>query len=434
MSMFSSKLADGAVASSAPPEHAIPRSALTHLDFLRGTAALLVLISHLRGLFFTDWDRVVAPSLPMKVLYFWTGLGHESVIVFFVLSGFFIGHSVITAHRAGNWHWGHYAVRRLSRLYVVLVPGLLLTALLDVGGMHLFGSKSGIYAGEIDAPFLHLANANETVGLGTFVSNLLFLQGVSSHEYGTNGPLWSLPYEFWYYVVFPMFVRALAVSVGLFWRVVLVAVAAGLLAIGGRTAVFYLLIWGMGAFVAYAWQVASQWLRDRAGGRTTLQSASILGLALVVFLVTVAISRLRILSRGYENDFVLGIGTTMLVWVVVTTSGKRPHLSRRIVEAYSRLSTFLARFSFTLYVAHFPLLVFIFALFDMKKRWQPDAVHLSYGALLLAAVVLLYAYPLSELTEAHTDSVRRWVERSLPFLRDGRVRAVTASNRRANGG
>ena len=38
-----------------------------------------------------------------------------------------------------------------------------------------------------------------------FAGNALFLQTILVPVLGTNGPLWSLAYEFWYYAVFPLF-------------------------------------------------------------------------------------------------------------------------------------------------------------------------------------------------------------------------------------
>jgi len=40
--------------------------------------------------------------------------------------------------------------------------------------------------------------------LGDLLENLGFVQTVSVPVYGTNGPLWSLANEFWYYVMFSL--------------------------------------------------------------------------------------------------------------------------------------------------------------------------------------------------------------------------------------
>src|ERR1035441_502485 len=44
--------------------------------------------------------------------------------------------------------------------------------------------------------------------LPAFFGNLFFLQSVVSPVFGSNGPLWSLSYEFWYYILFPVLMIA----------------------------------------------------------------------------------------------------------------------------------------------------------------------------------------------------------------------------------
>jgi peptidoglycan/LPS O-acetylase OafA/YrhL len=42
----------------------------------------------------------------------------------------------------------------------------------------------------------------EHLGFSTFVGNLLQLQTIVVSSLGSNGPLWSLANEWWYYVLF----------------------------------------------------------------------------------------------------------------------------------------------------------------------------------------------------------------------------------------
>ena len=57
------------------------------LDLIRAIAAFAVMVGHLRALFFADFAYLQSKSLPLGALYFFTGFGHQAVIVFFVLSG-----------------------------------------------------------------------------------------------------------------------------------------------------------------------------------------------------------------------------------------------------------------------------------------------------------------------------------------------------------
>src|SRR5450432_1788095 len=109
------------------------------LDLIRGLAALEVLMQHLRTLVFQNyWDGPT--SFFKKIFYFITGFSHESVIVFFVLSGFLITGSIVNARKKGTFSSLNYGLDRLVRLWIVLIPGLVLTLIVDRAGIHWFGT------------------------------------------------------------------------------------------------------------------------------------------------------------------------------------------------------------------------------------------------------------------------------------------------------
>jgi peptidoglycan/LPS O-acetylase OafA/YrhL len=171
------------------------------LDLIRALAACAVMVGHLRALFFVDFRQLSHKSWPLEALYFFTGFGHQAVIVFFVLSGFLISSTVIRSHVLGKWSWRDYAVNRATRLYVVLIPGLLFGFFWDRLGSWLFAAK-GIYAQPLSdlGPAVPLQNLTA----GNFLGNFLFLQTILFNTFGSNAPLWSLANEFWYYVLFPV--------------------------------------------------------------------------------------------------------------------------------------------------------------------------------------------------------------------------------------
>src|SRR5438093_211100 len=98
------------LASLAP--HRLSNRGSIFLDLLRGLSALAVMVGHLRGLFFVSFGDVQAPTLLVSIVYFLTSLGHEAVIVFFVLSGYFIAGNVLRSLADGSWNWRAYMTRR----------------------------------------------------------------------------------------------------------------------------------------------------------------------------------------------------------------------------------------------------------------------------------------------------------------------------------
>src|SRR5271157_3841431 len=129
-------------AGSAPMSDASPQApsnlrrphgtASTHLDALRGVAAVGVCLSHLRDFFFQDYAKLPHHNLLLAAVYLVTGLGHQWVIVFFVLSGYLVGGSVLRSVAVNRWSWRVYLLNRLTRLYAVLVPALVFGGLIDL--------------------------------------------------------------------------------------------------------------------------------------------------------------------------------------------------------------------------------------------------------------------------------------------------------------
>src|ERR1700677_3754798 len=99
------------------------------LDILRALASFFVVLSHARACFLKDYQPGMSNLL--KPLYFISSFGHESVIIFFVLSGCVVGRIVLRGMQTDSWAWRDYLFDRLTRLWIVLIPALCLTALFD---------------------------------------------------------------------------------------------------------------------------------------------------------------------------------------------------------------------------------------------------------------------------------------------------------------
>lgn len=173
-----------------------------YLDALRALGALAVMFGHWRGFYFVDHGSVKPASATWLVnaLYTATGFGHQAVMIFFVLSGFFISSSIFRGLSRQTWSWSDYAIDRGSRLYAVLIPGLLLGLVWDTLGIRFFNA-TGIYSAPLN-PFGEQIPVRALTPIA-FLGDLLFLQTRFTPVFGSNGPLWSLFNEFWYYVLFP---------------------------------------------------------------------------------------------------------------------------------------------------------------------------------------------------------------------------------------
>ena len=217
-------------------------NASVHLDAIRGAAALVVFLGHGRPLFLSS--QLVARSAPKPEAAAVsvgtlprTTIGHEAVIVFFVLSGYFVGGSVFRSVRRGTFAWKRYLLQRTQPPFgVVLIPALLLGLAVDSWGLHRWGGIAGsLYtspAGSLVAP-----NLIARLGFMNLLGNALFLQSSGIQPFGTNVALWSLACEFWYYVFFPLLLSALLTKHSIHYRlssILLLALLASGLRKGSR--------------------------------------------------------------------------------------------------------------------------------------------------------------------------------------------------------
>jgi peptidoglycan/LPS O-acetylase OafA/YrhL len=357
------------------------------LDLVRAIAALLVCFEHWRNLLYVDYRQIAAHRTLFAVPYVMMGAGHQAVVIFFVLSGYLISGSIFRLTQRGEWSWKLYLTHRIVRLWIVLIPALVLGALLDNLGVRLHLAPA-LYAGQTGTHMLgDIANLLHP---RIFLGNLVFVQTILVPTFGSNGPMWSLANEFWYYVLFPCAFLALRKGTTIGARILNVLVFALFAWFVGRDILQLFPLWLLGTLLA----VIPVW-RSSTVMRTL---AAVFYFPLLFFLAKTS------LVYGVLSDYILGAATFVLIWLLL---GAR---STARENAGVHLARVGARFSYTLYLVHVPFLVLLAALMAGETRWQPDARHLLYGlgALLLS---IGYAYGVASLTEFRTDKVRGWVEK-----------------------
>jgi len=114
------------------------------IDVIRSIAAGIVAFGHLRGGVFTDYYSLndSSQNIINFVIFFITRLGIEAVVIFFVISGFFVGSAALIQINKQSFKLSQYLVKRLTRLYVVLIPALLIGGSLDVIRINLTSNQN----------------------------------------------------------------------------------------------------------------------------------------------------------------------------------------------------------------------------------------------------------------------------------------------------
>ena len=356
-----------------------------HLNMIRGLAAILVLVGHVRGLFLVDYPELREHKRLLLPFFAVTGLGHQAVMIFFVLSGFLIGGGVLATK--DRWSWKRYSINRLTRLYVVLLPALLLTAALD----HFARAAPGGHT-YFDLPVKHF-NAQPLASrqsLSVFLGNVVFLQTISVPVFGSDSPLWSLANEFWYYVLFPSVALALSRGrCGLVHRL-----------FAGSIAIF-LLVWLpagiLGGFLIWLLGVAVYLTPSIMLSVTTRRLC--ITVSAVLFSAILALSRTNQLPADY-GDFMVAIGFALWLACLIRTGPSPDDIS----STYRTCAKLLSSCSYSVYAVHFPIVMLIRCLAG-TMIWQPDTTGLSMWVG-ISCTAFLAGYLFSALTEKHTDSVR----------------------------
>jgi peptidoglycan/LPS O-acetylase OafA/YrhL len=286
------------------------------------------------------------------------------------LSGFLISATVLRDLEGNRWNFGNFAFNRLTRLYVVLIPALLIGALWDYAGIASYG-KRNLYS-----------TFNETWSV--LVGNAVFLQRIAVPTFGSNSSLWSLSYEFWYYMVFPSIVL-IAVGRNRVINLMIVSVVAILV---GTSIDGYFGIWLMGVVVNFL--PRRQWSRVRRGFAIALG----LGGISVGVLFWYRYQRCLI-----ALDYLTGASATLVIYAVMND------FSRNMSSCYHALTREMSSMSYTLYLAHAPVIVFV-AVALGEPQLQPNGRNVLLLGL-LGGGILGYAYLVSRMTESRTERVRQ---------------------------
>lgn len=187
------------------------------LDSIRGIAALYVTIAHCRGSLWmggnefmnqfprASWDAGDYLVFGTSML---TRLAVEFVILFFLLSGFSIAHSL-----SGNKSPVPFYQRRFVRIYPSYITALIWAGLVFIGTRAVFPQwYDGTYA---DFSFIRTIQMNDFFEWKRVLGNLLYLPGE-----GFITPFWSLTFEIMFYLVAPFVLRKpgiyITLSFGLF--------------------------------------------------------------------------------------------------------------------------------------------------------------------------------------------------------------------------
>ncbi len=324
----------------------------TYLDFLRLIASVLVVVHHLR------WEEFSGGMMSGM------NFGHEAVIIFFVLSGFVISFS----HENIDKLTLTFVLKRLARLWSVLIPAIFLTVAFDIAGKQI-------------RPDLYSGNAGILNGIKA-IPEFLFFQNENwstSISLSTNLVLWSLAYEFWFYMLYAVIKSGLNKRYKLFFLVVIAAFV-------GHKIMLAFPVWFIGSFL----------YSKRNSFRFSLWVSVPLFILSVVLIPVlkysplpslVAFDHLFFLPMDYSDliiyDFIIGLVVAVNIISVISIGNHfryNPGFFHKTVKH-------LTDVSFTLYCIHVPVLYFLMALFAFDNM-NPAHVTTLFILTLITAYLI----------------------------------------------
>lgn len=359
------------------------RNLSVFLDLLRLVAALLVLVGHAGEVYHLQMPDILGHS------------AKEGVAVFFVLSGFVI--AFVTSGKEPRWQ--DFARARLLRMVSVVPLAVLVLFVCHALGSAINPAAYGLAPGGEGGNGGAIGDPPGWAGALrylTFSNEIWFDRVVMS----TGAPFWSLGFEVAYYIIF----AALFYGRGN-WRWLMVA--GWLLAFGPRIAVA-LPLWLVGVG---AWHLVRS--RVRLGPKTGVLALILVALLALAWRKGVGIVAIPLfewpdplllcLSMGYY----LGLGILVAAAIVFFAAcvPDRPVWP----PAVERVVRTCAGASFTIYIAHLPVMVLLAAC------W-PNQVGTPGGALLATGLTIVAMFALAELGERRKSLYAGFLDRILICL------------------
>lgn len=263
--------------------------------------------------------------------------------MFFVLSGFVIAYTATQKNKGGM----QYLQARFSRLYSVVIPALLITGIIQFTVHHLNVDLYSHFTRGLSFPRYLMSSL--------FVNEIWFLSAAPP----INGPLWSLSYEFWYYMIFGLFLYR---RKGWKW---LIPGFIGCL-IAGPKILIMMPIW-LAGYLAY--RMPRPNISKRASWIlfTLFITLSLLIIIYVPpFPFEIGGANILTFASQFLTDWMTGIFVVLAIWIIP------PFESQNKPSTLMKQLRNFADITFPIYVLHYPFMILYDALgfAPIKHTWQ----------------------------------------------------------------
>ncbi len=299
---------------------------------------------------------------------------HAAVMVFFVISGFMVAYSTNNKSRSGNYDFRGYFLDRWSRIYSVLFAAIGFTLALDFVG----SNYSSVYSNPAFIP--------QDRFVLRLIVNLISIQGIWGYriQLGSNPALWSVGYEFVYYILFGVLYFREKIFNRSWFGVVLIMCILGI--IGWKMAAYFS-IWmaGVAAYYASNFETVKKYK---------------LSVWLVTAMIILANHLINFLNIFDANEVVTDIVFAIVIATLLTFEVKHTVF---FLKTSQKINTYMADFSYSIYAFHTPVIFFVCSL--LFEYWN-NSISSLFSGLILVTVSIVIARALFFLTELRRAKFR----------------------------
>ncbi|WP_366182397.1 acyltransferase [Flavobacterium ovatum] len=325
-----------------------------YLDIVRFLCAFVVMVTHCcQVIFEMNFNS-----------HFIGDIQHGAVMIFFVLSGYVIAYTTTVKKRTIV----EYTIARLSRLYSIFFPAIILTVICALLTKAVNPSFYEIYN-----------NGNEILRyiLGVFYLNEIWFLSAAPRM---NGVIWSLGYEFWFYAVFGIFFFKKKGLKGFFLPFLICLLV-------GPKILLMMVIWMFG-FLAFRIQ-------------KIIISTKLSWFFVFVFLVISILCMSFFSSIPFKlgtyplfwasqfiTDYVVGVFFGISIWFLPLKTKKVQ--SSQIILKNQKIFRTIGDLTFPIYVLHWPLLILFKSLMPIGLGLNIQFLIISLSTFLICIFVGMY--------------------------------------------
>lgn len=322
-------------------KYSLSQAQSTAFDIIRALSAQFVLIGH----------AISSAGFETKI-----AIQDFGVILFFILSGYLITNSVM--RKTSEYTFMSYFIDRATRIFVPLIPSIFFIVLCGI----IFDLKGPI---DVKTVLLNLTLLNDYIPL-------IKITGIEIDRVGTGRPLWSVSYEWWFYM-----------GASLFYFAKNIPIYAWLLVFIGFLSFIF------NGTLVYIWLISGALVLILPHANRNLP-----WLALCTILACCIIWRLLVVG-GEFYDLQLNLLLIALIGSTLLLIEKWNWLG-----IFQNSASFFAGYSYTLYLTHYTVMSII----DLSGKIH---IFLTFVCSNIVAIILWYLF------ESRTKTISRALKAKL---------------------